>query len=135
MALLLSVFNPEELLDVAKDLINDHSESKIRTICNRSYYSCYLTIKKSKKKVNATDKLSHENAYNYLQSMKKGALKTYYYDLNRFRVAADYGLHSYQTGEISTSIKQKREPPVDLELKKTGEKAIIFAENFIKLFK
>lgn len=136
MPIRLSEFDPEELIEVARDLSNNTSESKIRTICNRTYYSCYLTIKKSQRKVNATDKLKHESAYNYLQTHKKhsGALKTYYYDLNRFRVASDYGLHSYQTGVISTSITLKREPPVNLELKKTGLEAIKSAEEFIRLY-
>lgn len=137
MPQLLSFFNPEELLNVARGLINNHSEPKIRTICNRCYYSCYLTIKKSKNKVDATDKLSHEIAYKHLQSLSnnKGALKNYYYNLNRFRVAADYGLHSYQTGIISTSITGKRQPVVDLELKKTGLTAIKYADQFIKMYR
>ncbi len=124
------------MIDVAKTLITNHSESKIRSICNRTYYSCYLTIKKSKRKINATQKLNHESAYKHLQSNKKksGALKNYYYDLNRFRVAADYGLHSYQTGVISTSITLKRQPAVDLDAKKTGIEAIKYAEEFIKLY-
>jgi hypothetical protein len=136
MPIRLSEFDPKELIDVAKALIINHSESKIRSICNRTYYSCYLTIKKSQRKVKATEKLKHESAYNYLQSKKKksGALKNYYYDLNRFRVAADYGLHSYQTGVISTSITMKRQPPVDLDAKQTGMEAIKCAEEFIRLY-
>ena len=79
--------------------------------------------------------MKHESAYNDLQKKKKGsALKNYYYGLNRFRVAADYGLYSYQTGVISISITMNREPPVDLDAKKTGTEAIKYAEEFIKLY-
>ncbi|MDP3014706.1 MAG: hypothetical protein Q8M92_10710 [Candidatus Subteraquimicrobiales bacterium] len=41
-------FDPEELLDVAKELSSFSEESKIRTVLNRCYYSCYLSIKEKK---------------------------------------------------------------------------------------
>jgi ribosomal protein S20 len=128
-------FDPEDLVNVAKDLLNDNSESKIRTILNRCYYSCYLMIKKFENKIDATDKIPHTEVYRKLQNHIKSALKTYYYALNRYRVAADYGLESYQSGIISTGIQVPgSEFDVDLKSKQTGERAIRIADNFIYLF-
>lgn len=130
----MSTFNPEELVDVARDLIKNYSESKIRTICNRCYYSCHLTIKQKKNKIDATNKLGHKEAYEYIQSLNQSALKRYYYRLHRCRVASDYGLHSYQTGLISESIPGEKFP-VDLEDEQTGLNAIKYADEFLRIYK
>ena len=71
------IFNPEDLIKVAKALINNPSESEIRTILNRCYYACYLTVKKFEGKMDATDTINHNEVYNNLQNHKKSVLKTY----------------------------------------------------------
>ena len=132
---LLSQFNPEKLLDVTSILMGSSpSEPEIRTILNRCYYACYLSVKKKHNKIDATDKISHLGVYEHLQKHNVSELKTLFRMLNRCRVAADYGLQSYQDGIISTSIPCKQFP-VDLELPQTGQKAIKIAKRFFKKYK
>lgn len=130
----LSYFDPEELLDVADDLIVDPKESKIRTVMNRSYYSCFLTVKKSKKHFEAEDDFTHTDAYKAVLGIKepyRSAAKSLYTSLQVFRAAADYGLSTYQQGKILKGSDKIFTVNLD---EKNGKKAIKKAREFLDQF-
>lgn len=128
MPMKLDYFNPEELIDVAEELIKNPSEPNIRTVLNRCYYSCYLTIKKDKNKIDTLPTYPHSQAHK--AALAKGSgLNSLYTHLRIRRIAADYGLSAYQTGKIAEFNDNNHTVNID---EKTGNKAIRKAKKFIK---
>lgn len=125
----VSAFDPKELLDVADELVENPTESNIRTVLNRCYYSCYLSIKASRKLLEPSDKLRHINAY-HMTSRHGNKAQSYYMSLYRYRIAADYGLTPYpDVGFAEAGIKPS---PVKID-QKNARKAISKANKFLEL--
>lgn len=121
------MFNPKTLLLVSKNLLKESTDSNfLRTVLNRSYYSCFMEVRKRKGKVKSDEWLTHGKAWKSVNEKNKG-LGSKLDLLFAFRKIADYSLESEEKVELRSGAKEK----VKID-RKTAENSITLAENFLE---
>lgn len=86
-------FDPEEFLTFSEELFekDELSDAEIRTIMNRCYYYCLLTVQKSKNRDKCQDYLKHDDLLTEMNNTNTllGNIVT---RLFSYRIVADYSL-------------------------------------------
>lgn len=121
-----NLFEPDTLISLAEGLLEEGiAEPKIRTVMNRCYWACFLTVRKKYGKIRSDQWLKHKKAWQKVNGRNKylgSILDTLY----GFRKVSDYSLKEKEETKLRSGAKMK----VRIN-EERAEEAIKLAKQFL----